>query len=196
MVDKKQSGKLSRSRGGSTRSRAGKVTKTGSTPPLPPRTESSPVKLQPLVTPKKAVLPLSYPSPPLLTHPQAAPLTSTFLSSPPNITTYRKLRKEKVLTTSPASPELSGIVQRMEVKDVTTYQNYEAGVAYVPPGQYCQQQTNLSRFNVSPPRPGVSGSNNNKGDLGLGWIYGTQSRAMKKLSLPKKVSVFYYHFIR
>ena len=197
MVDKKQAGKLSRSRGGSQRSRTGKVTK--SVPPLPPRGEgggvvppSSPVKyrenkhshLQPVMTPKRKTLPLSYPSPPLLTNPASAPLTSTFLASPPRLMMYSKVRKEKVLTTSPASPEVSGIGRRLSVKDVTTYQNYEAGVAYVPRGQYCQQETNLSRFNVSPPR-----ANNNWGKhAGTGGIYGSQSRAQKKLSLPKKVS--------
>lgn len=217
MVDKKQSGKLSRSRAGSLRSslrsRAGKVTKTAPPPPppLPPRAEggappSSPVKsgarldkLQPMLTPRRKTLPLSYPSPPLLTNPHSAPLTSTFLVSPPKMMMYSKVRKEKILTTSPASPELSGIGRRVSVKDVTTYQNYEAGVAYVPAAPYCRQDTNLSRFNVSPPRPAVSGTgeNNNRGEhAGIGWIYGTQSRAQKKLSLPKKVSSFYSHIIR
>ena len=127
MVDKKQAGKLSRSRGGSQRSRTGKegkdwkVTKTVP-PSLPPRGEggglvppSSPVKyrenkhshLQPMLTPKRKTLPLSYPSPPLLTNPASAPLTSTFLASPPRMMMYSKVRKEKALTTSPASPEVS-----------------------------------------------------------------------------------------
>ena len=79
------------------------------------------------------------------------------------------------------------------MKDVTTYQNYEAGVAYVPRGQYCQLETNLSRFNVSPPRPGglarlgTGGNNNWEKHAGSGGIYG--SRAGRKLSLPKKVSI-------
>ena len=212
MVDKKQAGKLSRSRGGSQRSRTGKegkdwkVTKTVP-PSLPPRGEggglvppSSPVKyrenkhshLQPMLTPKRKTLPLSYPSPPLLTNPASAPLTSTFLASPPRMMMYSKVRKEKALTTSPASPEVSGIGRRLSVKDVTTYQNYEAGVAYVPRGQYCQLETNLSRFNVSPPRPaglGTGGNNNWEKHAGTGGIYGSQSRAQKKLSLPKKVSI-------
>ena len=104
---------------------------------------------------------------------------------------YSKVRKEKVLTTSPASPEVSGIGRRLSMKDVTTYQNYEAGVAYVPRGELCQLETNLSRFNVSPPRAGAlsTGGNNNWGrHAGTGGIYGSQSRAQKKLSLPKKVS--------
>ena len=127
-----------------------------------------------MLTPKRKTLSLSYPSPPLLTNPHSAPLTSTFLVSPPKLMMYSKVRKEKMLsrlTTSPASPELSGIGRRVEESDVTTYQNYEAGVAYVPAGQYCQLQTNLSRFNVSPPRPAVLStlSNNNKGEhAGIG----------------------------
>ena len=138
MVDKKQAGKLSRSRRGSQKSRTGKVTK--SVPPLPPRVEgggvvppSYPVKsrenkhshLQPVLTPKRATLPLSYPSPPLLTNPTSAPLTSTFLASPSRLMMYSKVRKEKVLNTSPASPEVSSIGRRLSMKDVTTYQNYE-----------------------------------------------------------------------
>ena len=212
MVDKKQAGKLSRSRGGSQRSRSGsKVTK--SVPPsLPPRGEggglvppSSPLKyrenkhshLQPVLTPKRKTLPLSYPSPPLLTNPASAPLTSTFLASPPRLMMYSKVRKEKVLTTSPASPEVSGIGRRLSMKDVTTYQNYEAGVAYVPRAEYCQMQTNLSRFQVSPPRPGgqgtlgTGGNNNWEKHAGTGGIYGSQSRAQRKLSLPKKVSTIF-----
>ena len=145
-----------------------------------------------MLTPKRKTLPLSYPSPPLLTNPTSAPLTSTFLASPPRVMMYSKVRKEKVLTTSPASPEVSGIGRRLSMKDVTTYQNYEAGVAYVPRGQFCPVETNLSRFNVSPPRPGGllgSGGNNNwEKHAGTGGIYGSQSRAQKKLSLPKKVS--------
>ena len=163
---------------------------------MPP---SSPVKYrenkqsqpQPRLTPKRKTLPLSYPSPPLLTNPNSAPLTSTFLASPPRMMMYSKVRKEKVLTTSPASPEVSGIGRRLCVKDVTTYQNYEAGVAYVPRAQFCQLETNLSRFNVSPPRPGAlstGGNNNWERHAGTGGIYGSQSRAQKKLSLPKKVS--------
>ena len=215
MVDKKQPGKLSRSRGGSQRSRAGKVTK--SVPPLPPRAEgvvppSSPVKyrenkqsqlqLQSGRTPKRKTLPLSYPSPPLLTNPNSAPLTSTFLTSPPRMKMYSKVRAEKVLTTSPASPEVSGIGRRLSVKDVTTYQNYEAGVAYVTRAEYCQMQTNLSRFQVSPPRPGgqgtlgTGGNNNWEKHAGTGGIYCSQSRAQRKLSLPKKVSASTIFIIR
>ena len=150
-------------------------------------------QLQPGLTPKRKTLPLSYPSPPLLTNPTTAPLTSTFMapSSPPRMMMYSKVRKEKVLTPSPASPEMSGIGRRLCVKDVTTYQNYEAGVAYVPRAQFCQVETNLSRFNVSPPRPAgfsTGGNNNWEKHAGTGGIYGSQSRAQKKLSLPKKVS--------
>ena len=142
-------------------------------------------------------MPLSYPSPPLLTNPNSAPLTSTFLTSPPRMKMYSKVRAEKVLTTSPASPEVSGIGRRLSVKDVTTYQNYEAGVAYVPRAEYCQMQTNLSRFQVSPPRPGgqgtlgTGGNNNWEKHAGTGGIYGSQSRAQRKLSLPKKVSTIF-----
>ena len=226
MVDKKP--KLSRgSRPGSTRSstrsssggRSSKGSKTRSPPPLPPRwgesgaPPSSPDvrSLTALSSPRKfRTLPLSYPSPPLMTGPVSAPLTSTFLASPgpgsgrvsaPPPGTRKMLANVRALetlhTTSPSSPEMSGIARA--VTDVTTYQNYEAGVAYVPAGELCAPDAQLSRFQVSPPHPG-----NNPRDLGpgtllnnrqrathaaRGWIYGANhSRlAARNLSLPKKV---------
>ena len=111
---------------------------------------------------------------------------------------YSKVRKEKVLTTSPASPEVSGIGRRLSMKDVTTYQNYEAGVAYVPAGELIAPGAQLSRFQVSPPHPGNNPRRLGPGTLlnnhhgathaARGWIYGeNHSRLAKKLSLPKKV---------
>ena len=86
----------------------------------------------------------------------------------------------------------------MMIRDLTTYQNYEAGVAYVPAGELIAPGAQLSRFQVSPPHPGNNPRrlgpgtllNNHRGatHAARGWIYGeNHSRLAKKLSLPKKV---------
>ena len=217
MVDKKP--KLSRSsRPGSTRSstrssgsRSSRGSRTRSPPPLPPRwgesgappsspdvrglpNLSSPHKIRPL--------PLSYPSPPLQPGPGSAPLTSTFLgspgrlSAPPLVKTYARVQ-ETLHTTSPSSPEMSGIARA--ATNITTYQNYEAGVAYVPAGELRgAPDAQLSRFQVSPPHPGNNLRSTGPGTLlnnrqrathaAKGWIYGANhSRLARNLSLPKKV---------
>ena len=219
MVDKKP--KLSRSsRPGSTRSstrssgsRSSRGSRTRSPPPLPPRwgesgapptspdvrglvtTHCSPLKTRPL--------PLSYPSPPLQPGPGSAPLTSTFLgspggrlSAPPLVKSYARVQ-ETLHTTSPSSPEMSGIAPA--ATNITTYQNYEAGVAYVPAGELRgAQDAQLSRFQVSPPHPGNNLRSSGPGTLlnnrqrathaAKGWIYGANhSRLARNLSLPKKV---------
>ena len=91
------------------------------------------------------------------------------------------------------------------VTNMTTYQNYEAGVAYVPAQELGPCDPQLSRFHVSPPHPrhvaadnpggrvssttGTLLNNNKVSHAESGWIYGTQSRLPKKLSLPKKVEI-------
>ena len=139
-------------------------------------------------------LPLSYPSPPLHKH-HSAPLTSTLINSPP-------LKNYSVHPTSPATPEMSTIPQK--VPDTTTYQNYEAGIAYLPENLVDHQTyisppppqsfSNLSRFHVSPPHnPRHRASdgtllNNNKVDTSQsGWIYDPKNRAQDILLEPKKV---------
>ena len=140
-------------------------------------------------------LPLCYPSPPLHKH-HSAPLTSTLINSPPQLKNY------SIHQTSPASPEISTIPQKL--MDATTYQNYEAGIAYLPVNMVGGQITNslpppqsfsnLSRFHVSPPynpRHGISEGtllNNNKVEHSLaGWIYDQKTRAQDISLQPKKV---------
>ena len=165
---------------------------------MPP--SSSPVKFR--------TLPLSYPSPPLQTGPVSAPLTSTFLGSPSGRVSAPPPVSRKLLsthtraldtlhTTSPSSPEMSSIA-RAPV-NVTTYQNYEAGVAYVPAGELHAPDAQLSRFQVSPPHPGNNPRHPGHGTLlnnrqrathaARRWIYEpNQARlAARNLSLPKKV---------
>ena len=82
-------------------------------------------------------LPLSYPSPPLLTKHRNIPLTSTLMVSPPkpfNAEDY------SIHPTSPATPEISTI--SLKVTDATTYQNYEGGIAYIPTNLFKSQATN------------------------------------------------------
>ena len=157
------------------------------------------------MTIKSRTLPLSYPSPPLRSKPCKAPLTSTFMVSPGKMMMYSKVQ-ERVHTTSPITPEMSGIARA--VTNTTTYQNYEAGVAYVPADQLCPPDAQLSRFHVSPPHPRMNQANpvtvgtllnNNRvtqplGHRGSGWIYGSQSKLPKKLSLPKKVQILTQHY--
>ena len=140
-------------------------------------------------------LPLSYPSPPLHKH-HTAPLTSTLINSPPQLKNY------SIHQTSPATPEMSTIPQK--VIDATTYQNYEAGIAYLPVNMMDHQISkflpstqicsNLSRFHVSPPnnpRHGPSEGtllNNNKVEHSqAGWIYDQKTRAV--VLEPKKVDL-------
>ena len=226
MVDKKP--KLTRgSRPGSARSstrssgstRSSRGSRTRSPPPLPPRwgesgaPPSSPDvrshQMPPSSSPVKfRTLPLSYPSPPLQTGPVSAPLTSTFLGSPSGRVSAPPPVSRKLLsthtraldtlhTTSPSSPEMSSIA-RAPV-NVTTYQNYEAGVAYVPAGELHAPDAQLSRFQVSPPHPGNNPRHPGHGTLlnnrqrathaARRWIYEpNQPRlAARNLSLPKKV---------
>lgn len=142
MVDKKQ--KLSRSsRSGSTRSSGRRRQKLVSPPPLPPRWGEG---VAPTTSPVMTRLPLSYPSPPLQTNTHMAPLTSTFLSSPP---LRGMLTTESVHTNSPNNdPEMSDIPSSAPPNNITTYQNYEAGVAYVP--AVGPPNPRLSKFYVSP----------------------------------------------
>ena len=146
-----------------------------------------------------STLPLSYPSPPLLNKHWNVPLTSTLLVSPPQA--FNK-QGYSIHPTSPATPEMSKIHQK--VTDATTYQNYEAGIAYIPEIPFNQHTSNslhqphtvanLSRFNVSPPhnpRPGTSEGmlqNNNKVEHSqVGWIYDQKTRTQNMVSEPKKV---------
>ena len=227
MVDKKQ--KFVRSRTGHRASARSVV----SPPPLPPRwgegvaPPTSPVKYQTTdrikqrkvrtnsktddMTVKCRTLPLSYPSPPLRSKPSKAPLTSTFMVSPGKMMMYSSVQ-ERVHTTSPITPEMSGIARA--VTNTTTYQNYEAGVAYVPADKLCPPDAQLSRFHVSPSHPrqiqanpgrqghvtgGTLGNNNRVtqplGHPGSGWIYDSQSKLPKKLSLPKKVQIIQSQYI-
>ena len=80
-------------------------------------------------------LPLSYPSPPLHKH-HTAPLTSTLINSPPQLKNY------SIHQTSPATPEMSTIPRK--VIDATTYQNYEAGIAYLPANMMDPQISKLN----------------------------------------------------
>merc|ERR1719410_1250746 len=102
------------------------------------------------MTVKCRTLPLSYPSPPLRSKPSKAPLTSTFMVSPGKMMMHSSAQ-ERVHTTSPITPEMSSIARA--VTNTTTYQNYEAGVAYVPADQLCPPEAHLSRFHVSPSNP-------------------------------------------
>jgi hypothetical protein len=103
---------------------------------------------------------------------------------------------------SPATPEVSKIPKK--VTDATTYQNYEAGIAYIPEIPFNQHTSNslpqlhsvanLSRFDVSPPhnpRPGTSEGtlqNNNQVEHSqVGWIYDQKNRTQNRVSEPKKV---------
>ena len=96
-------------------------------------------------------LTLSHPSPPLISRHRSAPLTSTLLL-PDTLQTLHQ--------TSPNTPEMSRIA--VKSAEVTLYQNYEAGIAYVPsnPPNWLPTQpqvgTNLSRFQVSPPQSGTT----------------------------------------
>ena len=95
---------------------------------------------------------------------------------------------------------MSTIPQR--VTDATTYQNYEAGIAYVPLKMYnidqrnCtlapQTVANLSRFNISPPQnytPDTSeGTKQYNYKAGVRWIY-DQKTKMKNMTLePSEVN--------
>ena len=141
-------------------------------------------------------LPLSYPSPPLLNKQKNIPLTSTLLVSPPQFT--RGSQQPSLHPCSPATPELSTIP--LKVTDATTYQNYEAGIAYMPTKQQTTSRlplkTNLSRFNVSPPHNPETATNkgtleNNGKKLGrtqTQWLNEQRSRAQNMLIEPKKVT--------
>ena len=216
MVDKKQPGAGRRAgRSGSVRSAPGSRRGVArSPPPLPPRwgegvaPPSSPVKChtldsQELRRSKRrrrrgdtnpgpgagGTLPLSYPSPPL--RPATQPLTSTFVSSP----VLAPAPQHPTSPTSPSSPEMSLTPRVPGARDATTYQNYEAGVAYVPANQQ-PHQPRLSRFHVSPPHPVlardtrvVTRDSEPVTQPPGGWIYGNTSNLPKKLSLPKKVEI-------
>ena len=108
---------------------------------------------------------LSYPSPPLLrVRSHSQPLTSTMLGSPESTSSGSQLshlRPGGGQQNSPASPELSSIPRRS--MDVTQYQNFEHGIAYVSSTDVTNTQlpvsgsvANLSRFNVSPPSSSVA----------------------------------------
>ena len=221
MVDKKQPGAGRRAgRSGSVRSapgsRRGVASVARSPPPLPPRwgegvaPPSSPVKCHTLDTQELrrskrrrrrgdtnpgpgagGTLPLSYPSPPL--RPATQPLTSTFVSSP----VLAPAPQHPTSPTSPTSPEMSVIPRVSGPRDATTYQNYEAGVAYVPANHHHHHhQPRLSRFHVSPPHPvpardtrAVTRDTEPVTHPPGGWIYGNTSNLPKKLSLPKKVEI-------
>ena len=144
-----------------------------------------------------SALPLSYPSPPILNKHRNIPLTSTLIASPPkpfNAQYY------SIHPTSPATPEMSAIPQR--VTDATTYQNYEAGVAYIPARLYntdqrnstLQPQTvdNLSRFNVSPPQKSIQfkseGTKQYNNKVEIQWIYDQQTKTKNMFLEPRKVN--------
>ena len=178
MVDKKE--KLSRNRSvrSSVRSRVNNHVDVSAPPKLPPRCEgvagvappSSPVR--PTSSSSVKHLPLSYPSPPLQTI--SAPLTSTFLKSSSSIMMTRKH------TTSPTTTEeLSNILVQAD-GDKTRYENYEAGVAYVPLQKSLNHFNNndqFSRFYVSP---------NNRLSADVRDM--KMKKDPRKLSIPKKVS--------
>ena len=144
-----------------------------------------------------STLPLSYPSPPLLTKHRNIPLTSTLIASPP------KPFNAEDYSIHPTSPEISTIPQKYA--NATTYQKYEAGIAYLPPNLFKSQATNsqpqavtnLSRFNVSPPhnpRPGTSEGtiqNTNKVEHSqVRWICDPKTKKQNMVVKPRKVNLF------
>jgi hypothetical protein len=145
---------------------------TSESPPLlpPPSTHSPP--------PAISNLPLSVPSPPLQRSRSSAsaPLTSTMLGSPvagssssSGTGTSNSAVTGVAHPTSPVSPsELSSIARPPGSLDETTYQNIAQGIVYIssynslpcladrqttptPAQPIIPSDTNLSRFNVSPP---------------------------------------------
>ena len=118
--------------------------------PSPPHSESPPPTVQPSH--------LSFPSPPLVRlepglHQQ--PLTSTMLASPES-SSSQSSQLTLGHANSPASPEVSTIQHRL--LNTTPYQNIQAGIAYIPSQEATREatrETNLSRFNVSPPNSAV-----------------------------------------